>query len=471
MTDDATRFRARMLDELGEAVVAADAGFRVVYWNRAAEAMWGWSDREVLGQDVLMVIGAEVDRTLESSLLTRLGDRHPFSEEAWIRRRDGERFPALATVTPLYDGEDFRGVVAVVTDITERQELESAADEGRRRLEEAQRVANLGSFELDVASGNENWSRQYFAMLGLEPDAEPSIAAFTELVHPEDRDDFETRLADYVAGRLDVFEGTWRVVRPSGEVRWLQLRATAVADERGRPAKIVGTALDVTGRLEAELARRTAEEQFRLGFERGALGMLMTDLDGVITRVNPALCHLLGLPESELVGREPDDFNHPDDPPTDHLLIGERMLAEGLDTSTMERRYLRPDGSVVWALVDVALVHGEDGEPRYFFAEVQDITERKRSEEAFEHLALHDPLTGLPNRLLMQDRLAGAIARAQRHGQRVVVVFADVDHFKLVNDTLGHSAGDELLVQLAERLDGGIRCARTPSVASVATSS
>ena len=128
------------------------------------------------------------------------------------------------------------------------------------------------------------------------------------------------------------------------------------------------------------------------------------------------------------------------------------MLDEGLTTTAVERRFLREDGQVVWAIVDVTLVRTEEGTPQYFFAQIQDITERKGSEEAFEHLALHDPLTGLPNRLLIQDRLAGALARARRHDQRVGIVFADIDHFKLVNDTLGHSAGDQLLIELAERV-------------------
>ena len=147
--------------------------------------------------------------------------------------------------------------------------------------------------------------------------------------------------------------------------------------------------------------------------------MAMADLEGYITRVNPALCAMLGRSAEDIVGHGADDFAHPDDSPASYEVVGDRMLDEGLTTTAVERRFLREDGEVVWAIVDVTLVRTEEGTPQYFFAQMQDITERKRSEEAFEHLALHDPLTGLPNRLLIQDRLAGALARARRHDQRV----------------------------------------------------
>ncbi|HLN06773.1 MAG TPA: EAL domain-containing protein [Acidimicrobiales bacterium] len=457
----ASGLRARMLDQLGRAVLGADLEFRVNYWNRAAEEMFGWSSAEVLGREVLEVTGGELHTDRGTELLEQLNGGQGFSEELWMQRREGGRFPVLASVTPMMDGDRMSGIVAVLIDITDRIRIERASEERRERLEEAQLVANLGSFELELASGVEVWTGQYYRILGVDPVTTPSVELFTSLVHPDDRPAFDNWLAEFIDGDEPELSGRWRIVRPDGGIRWLEVRARFLFNEAGRRVKVVGTALDVTEHRETEDARKAAEEQFRLGFERGALGMAMVDLDGFITRVNPALCVLLGRSGDDIVGHTADDFLHPEDPPASYEVAGERMLDEGLSTTALERRLLRPDGEVVWAMVDVALVRTEEGAPQYFFAQIQDVTERKRSEAAFEHLALHDPLTGLPNRLLLQDRLAGALARARRHDQQVAVVFADIDHFKLVNDTLGHSAGDQLLIEVAKRVSKGTRAPDT----------
>ena len=124
-------------------------------------------------------------------------------------------------------------------------------------------------------------------------------------------------------------------------------------------------------------------------------------------------------------------------------------LAAGHDTYEDERRYLRPDGSVVWASCHLTLVRDEAGEPQYFFTQLQDITARKQMEQELAHQALHDSLTGLPNRALLTDRLVHGLAGSRRRGAQLGVIFLDVDRLKEINDSLGHTAGDELLRHVA----------------------
>ena len=132
---------------------------------------------------------------------------------------------------------------------------------------------------------------------------------------------------------------------------------------------------------------------------------------------------------------------------------------------------VRSDGTLVWVLVDMTLVRDVDEAPAYYFVQVRDITDRKRAEEALEHQALHDDLTRLPNRLLLVDRLSHSLARAERTGQSLAVLFLDLDRFKLVNDALGHEVGDQLLVEVVAAPATRRAGARTPSRASAATSS
>ena len=132
---------------------------------------------------------------------------------------------------------------------------------------------------------------------------------------------------------------------------------------------------------------------------------------------------------------------------------------------------VRADGSVVSVLVDMTLVRDVDDEPNYYFVQVRDITDRKRAEEALAHQALHDDLTHLPNRLLLVDRLSHSVARAERTGSHVAVLFLDLDRFKLVNDGLGHVVGDQLLIEVAAPAVDVDSRRPTPSRASAATSS
>jgi diguanylate cyclase (GGDEF)-like protein/PAS domain S-box-containing protein len=212
---------------------------------------------------------------------------------------------------------------------------------------------------------------------------------------------------------------------------------------------------DVTDRLTAELERRTAESRFEVAFEQAGIGTGILGLDGIPTRVNAAGCAILGRPMQELVGRSWVEFNHPDELP-----LGEAMsprVAEGHDTYSAERRFLRPDGSVVWTNLHMTLVRQDSGAPWYYLAQMQDITESKRISEELAHQALHDALTGLPNRALLTDRLLRGLIGTRRRGSHLGVIFLDIDHFKIINTSVGHSKGDELLIAAAGRISAVIR--------------
>jgi diguanylate cyclase (GGDEF)-like protein/PAS domain S-box-containing protein len=219
----------------------------------------------------------------------------------------------------------------------------------------------------------------------------------------------------------------------------------------GNPAVggIVVNALDVTDRVDAE-------SRFRLGFEHAAIGMSIRDLQGRYLQVNRALCRLLGRDQVELIGRSPEQFTHPDDV-TVGSTASQRLLDAAAGTFETAKRYLRPDGAVVWAEIMMSLVRDASGQPQYFFSQVQDVTDRKLAAENLFHQARYDGLTGLPNRSLLLERLELALCRASRSGTRTAVLYIDVDQFKLVNDSLGHATGDNLLVDIARRLREGVR--------------
>ena len=205
---------------------------------------------------------------------------------------------------------------------------------------------------------------------------------------------------------------------------------------------------------------REAEERFRNAFDQAPIGKALVSPDGRFTRVNSALCGILGYSEQRLLDTTFQTLTHPDDLEAD-LEQMQRMLAGESESYAMEKRYQHADGHYIWALLSVSLVRDEAGAPLYFVSQIQDISEQKLIAERLTDLTLHDALTGLANRVLFADRLAHAVERSRRSKERVAVLFIDLDRFKGVNDSLGHAAGDELLRQAGERMRRAVRPADT----------
>nr|WP_281362600.1 bifunctional diguanylate cyclase/phosphodiesterase [Alpinimonas psychrophila] len=218
----------------------------------------------------------------------------------------------------------------------------------------------------------------------------------------------------------------------------------------------IDTTSHVTDHHLFETQRREAETNFQLSFDMSLIGMGMVDLDGRFQRVNLTLCEIFGRTENELLGKRARDFFPPED-----ARSGPRSSAHPRSgvavTVPVERRYLRPDGGVIWAQEIISSATIVDGGHRYSLLQLQDITSRKQAEESLSYQLFHDTLTGLGNRLLLRETLERALANARESGRQVGVLFLDTDQFTLVNDGLGHSAGDQLLVQLARRLQAMVR--------------
>lgn len=239
----------------------------------------------------------------------------------------------------------------------------------------------------------------------------------------------------------------------AGEHRLIDVRAAAVG------GAVVATWRDVTSRRRAEEAVHESEQRFRLAFDDAPVGMTITDVtqDGGAryVRVNRAFAAMLGMTPEQMTGRQGAEFTHPDHRELDEALRG-RLRAGQLEPHQVEKRMLRADGSTLW-VKESAAPAGQDGHPTYVISHVEDVTERRAAEAELERRALYDPLTGLANRVLLLDHLAVAARELRRSGGQVAVLYLDLDHFKDVNDTLGHAAGDEVLREVADRVSGVLR--------------
>jgi diguanylate cyclase (GGDEF)-like protein/PAS domain S-box-containing protein len=215
-----------------------------------------------------------------------------------------------------------------------------------------------------------------------------------------------------------------------------------------------------TRMVDAHGRAHETSERFELAFESGVSGMALVAPDGRYLQVNRALCQMLGYTEEQLLALAFQSITHPDDLVAD--VDQQRALLDGgTDVYTTEKRYIHRAGHDVWVQVGVTAVRADDGSVRYFISQFHDVTTRRRFEQELAHRALHDPLTGLPNRALFLDRLRHAVVRMRRHSSDVAVLFVDLDRFKLVNDGMGHGVGDAVLLDAARRLSEAARAEDT----------
>lgn len=203
-----------------------------------------------------------------------------------------------------------------------------------------------------------------------------------------------------------------------------------------------------------------AERRFAAAIEHSPAGFAVLSCTGEVLEANRALCRMLARPPFQLLGSRLEDFAHPDDPDADHELTA-ALLDGRRDSYMLERRYLRPRGETIWARTSVTAVRDPAGTLLQLIAQLQDVTEMRLAEEALSHQALHDPLTCLPNRTLMLDRIQQALDRTRRSRRRVAVLCCAFDRFNVVSDGVGHEHADAVLIEVSRRLERVLRSTDT----------
>ncbi len=247
-------------------------------------------------------------------------------------------------------------------------------------------------------------------------------------------------------------------IRGNGSTVWVRVTVSAVRDMDNVPMYLVGMVEDITEQKRGDEALREAEAQYRSIFENSVEGIFQTTEDGRYLSANPALARIYGYnsPEELMAGLTNIASQLYVDPSRRDEF--RRALSAHDQVVDFASQVYRKDGSKIWISENCRAVRDRRGQLMYYEGMVEDITDRKRIEDRLVHDALHDALTGLPNRTLFLDRLGHLMQRRQRREDlNYAVLFVDCDRFKLINDSLGHMVGDQLLVELSERISGCLR--------------
>ncbi|GAB2532411.1 hypothetical protein GCM10027032_20280 [Simplicispira piscis] len=321
------------------------------------------------------------------------------------------------------------------------------AKDSRRRMQEAAKLARVGHWEWSIATGELHWGDETLKCFGYAPGSQsPTIEAFLQHIIPQDRRRIEASLQSTLELRTD-YQEEFQFVRMDGSVRIGLATGHVECNVQGHPITLSGAMQDIT------LLRQT-EQRFQVAFRASPLAASIAQIsDGRFIEVNDKYEKYFGWTRADLIGKSTLDIGLWVDLASRQAWLDElRRVGTALD---FESQWRCKSGEIRLVSLSAELID-IDNEP-LVLAFIQDITERKENEARIDFLAHHDPLTGLPNRVLFRDRFALAMAWSERSGCKVALLYVDLDHFKTINDTLGHPVGDHLLQQVAQRLRGCVR--------------
>ncbi|WAR43459.1 EAL domain-containing protein [Methylomonas rapida] len=350
-------------------------------------------------------------------------------------------------------------IIGTHTDIHQRRMLDQALRQSRAELQEAQRIAQAGSWQLDLATEQVRWSDELYRIMGLDPKRPvPDYPEQSGFFTPQS---WSALNAAVSRARQDgtPYELELETIRSDGTMGWLLARGEAVRDENGAIAKLNGVAMDITQRKQAELQLRAAHtetERFRKALDYVSACIYMKDTQSCYVYANRAALGLFGVSAEQLVGCDDYRFFPPET--AKRLREIDARVFQGEQTDEEIEVAYAEGGRQVYLESKTPIYQDEAGKSVWGLLGIStNITMLKEHERYLERIAHYDALTGLPNRVLFADRLQKAMAQALRRGQRLAVAYIDLDGFKTINDSYGHDAGDHLLMLVANNMKHTLR--------------
>ncbi len=331
------------------------------------------------------------------------------------------------------------------------RDTERSLQDRSTTLARAQQIAHLGSWKWDIARDRLEWSEEIYRIFGIMPgEFDMTYAAFIRHVHPEDQD-YVRQAVDAALTDNRPYDIEHRIRRPDGVTRVVMERADVERDADGKAMLMTGTVQDIT-------ERRRAEDELRLTsqvFENSIEGILITDVNNNILRVNRAFSSITGYAEKDILGRNPRLLSSGRHDTAYYQTMWASLLEYGYWQGEIWNR--RKNGDIYPEWLSLFAIRNERGETTHYAGVFADLTEKKQAEAHVQYLAHYDPLTELPNRQLLEERMQLALHAARDRQRMVALLYLDLDRFRFINESLGHEYGDKLLQAVTRRLTEQVR--------------
>jgi diguanylate cyclase (GGDEF)-like protein/PAS domain S-box-containing protein len=462
--------RNKLLQELTDfaavpTFLAATDG-EIFYVNRAFADLLGYEPHEMVGKGVDTIVHPDFRRTAHEQVRSLdAGATERYQAERRYLKKNGDSIWVLASAAALRDpgGRRLYTIIQAV-DIDRQKRAEAALAESESRWNSALESAGQGVWDFDLTTTPKVfYSRMWRLMRGIEPDEEiaSDLESWLARVHPDDRERIREIVRRQDSGEIARNAFEYRERHKDGRWIWILSRGRPIAwSDDGRPSRIVGTDTDITSLKEVEAQLAAEKERLRVTLRSIGDGVITTDAVGKVTFLNEVAEQMTGWSSGEAIGSPieevfrlvAEDDGRPIASPVVACLTRNQRHQLEQDAVLIDRADRRRSISD-----SAAPVRTPGGETIGAVLVFQDVTDARARQKKLAHSAMHDELTGLPNRAAFKQALEEASETARRDSRRHALCFVDLDRFKGVNDTAGHAAGDSVLRDIAQTIRGVLR--------------
>jgi len=422
--------------------------------NAAGCNMLDYSENELIGQRFSFILSEKDNKPIfEETMFYSLLNSGPVQKiESCLQSKNGTLIPVLLSLSVMKDNNDKpTKLLCIAHDISIQKAIEDALRRNQHILSRAQEIARLGIWDWDMDSNKFSCNNEMYRIFGFSDRAfPPSIKNFIAHIHPADKISLRGIIKN-LRGLNKQYRHEFRIVLPNNETRIIYSHIERQQNNAGKHSLFMGTLQDITELRKKEDQLKIATQVFQSAIE----GVVVTNSDSIIHFINPAFTKITGYSPEEVIGKKPKILrsNHHKD--SFYKKMWDTLKNKGHWEGEIWNR--RKNGEAYPEWLSINAIAGNNCKDTKYIGVFHDITTIKQTEEKLNYRENFDALTGLPNRSLFMDRINQAIAKKQRTKENLAILFLDLDHFKNINESLGHAEGDTLLLNVAKHFAGNLR--------------